>query len=88
MTPEHHFLDTTKKVAETSSGEQVASDALFGLFVTATLKNGKNGEPRQGWIINCNPLIIRGESGTVYACEGEPVVVEPQPPTPNQNQTL
>lgn len=48
---------------------------LLGVFVTARLKNGINGEPRQGWVETVDPLTIRGESGTLYECEGTPTVV-------------
>lgn len=60
----------------------VESTALFGLFATATVMGGENGEPRQGWVINEDPLIVRGETGTVYVCEGEPTIVNPQPAAP------
>ena len=32
-------------------------------------------DPRQGWVISENPLLIQGESGVVYECEGEPRLV-------------
>lgn len=50
---------------------------LLGRFVTANLK-GTN-EPRQGWVVEIDPLIIRGQSGSIYKCDGEPVVVENPP---------
>lgn len=46
---------------------------LLGKFVTAKLID-KN-DCRQGWVISLNPLIIKGQSGTQYKCEGTPVVV-------------
>jgi hypothetical protein len=38
-------------------------------------EGGINGEPRQGWVETVEPLTIRGESGTLYQCEGTPTVV-------------
>ena len=46
-----------------------------GAFVTARLKGGINGEPRQGWVVSIDPLKIRGESGAIYECEGSPTAV-------------
>lgn len=51
-----------------------------GVFVTAKLR-GK-AECRQGWVIQTDPLRIRGESGTEYDCEGQPTAVV-NPPTPS-----
>lgn len=48
-------------------------NSLLGVFVTAKLRGGIS--PRQGWVICADPLIIYGESGTLYECEGEPTVV-------------
>jgi hypothetical protein len=48
-------------------------DNMLGRFVTAKLK-GKN-DCRQGYIIQLEPLRIRGESGQEYDCEGDPVLV-------------
>lgn len=54
-------------------------DKYMGKFVTAKLK-GKD-EPRQGWVININPLIIKGQTGTRYTCDGSytPTIVENPP---------
>ena len=49
----------------------------LGSFVTAKLK-GQIG-PRQGWIIETDPLKIKGKSGKIYECEGVPVVVANPP---------
>lgn len=46
---------------------------MIGKFVTAKLKG--QVDPRQGWVIYEDPLLIQGESGVVYECEGTPVVV-------------
>lgn len=46
---------------------------LVGRFVTAKLRGGS--AIRQGLVICADPLILRGESGTLYECEGEPAVV-------------
>ena len=53
---------------------------LVGRFVTAKLRHATS--PRQGWVICADPLLIRGESGTLYECEGEPTIVV-NPPSPN-----
>ena len=47
---------------------------MIGKFVAAKLK-GRTMACRQGWVISENPLIIKGQSGTVYECEGNPVKV-------------
>ena len=52
---------------------------MLNLFVTAKLK-GKN-EARQGAVITLDPLVIRGQTGTEYLCEGNPVIVENPPET-------
>lgn len=62
--------------------EDQGSESPIGLFVTIEIIGGEAREPRQGWLINEDPPIIRGESGTVYAGAGEFVIVEPQPPAP------
>ena len=46
---------------------------MLGYFATARLKGEQ--DCRQGWIINMYPLKIQGEDGTVYDCEGDPVIV-------------
>lgn len=56
----------------------VSSTVLLGQFVTAKLKGQNN--PRQGWVVEIDPLIIQGRSGEKYECEGEPVIVT-NPPT-------
>jgi hypothetical protein len=53
---------------------------LLGKFVTAKWKNRK--EARQGWVIQVDPLIIEGQSGMVYECEGVPVIVINPPQKP------
>lgn len=58
------------------------SDCFIGDFVTAKLRYGVRGEPRQGWIKSWNPFLIVGQSGTVYECKGEPVKVENPPECP------
>ena len=60
--------------------KEVGCDAVCGSFVTAKLQ-GEN-DCRQGWVVNVDPLMIRGESGKVYCCENVPTLVEPQPPSP------
>lgn len=49
------------------------------VFVTAKLLGADDF--RQGVIINVDPLIIRGQSGEEYECEGEPVIVVNPPET-------
>lgn len=66
---------------EAPGSGRLRATALFGVFVTARLKNGINGEPRQGWVKSIDPLVIRGESGTFYECEGTPTVVVNPPDT-------
>lgn len=51
-----------------SGGLPLSTSVLLGVFVTAALR-GK-AECRQGWVIQLDPLRIRGESGTEYDCEG------------------
>ena len=46
---------------------------MIGEFVTAKLKGKDNC--RQGAVISVDPLIISGQSGTEYECEGEPRLV-------------
>ena len=43
---------------------------MIGKFVTAKLK-GNAAECRQGWVICQEPILIQGQSGDVYECEGE-----------------
>lgn len=50
---------------------------LYQRFVTAQLDN--KSECRQGWVIQCEPLVIRGESGREYLCEGTPILVDNPP---------
>ncbi len=54
---------------------------LIDKFVTAELVNSTN--IRQGWIINAfegtDIFIIKGTSGNLYVCEGNPVLVENPP---------
>jgi hypothetical protein len=56
---------------------------MIGMFVTAKLKG--QIDPRQGWVICENPLLIQGRSGTVYECEGKPVEVINSPPNKSLN---
>lgn len=53
-------------------------------FVTAKLVNII--EPRQGWVTNIfkeyGLFIIKGQSGALYVCEGNPVIVK-NPPKKN-----
>ena len=65
-----------------AAGQTVPLDSLVGVFVTAKLKG--QIDPRQGWIIEAEPLRIQGESGTIYECEGIAVVVL-NPPRINPN---
>jgi len=53
-------------------------DRFYKRFVTAQLKNGVDGESRQGVCIGIhgNELTLRGESGSVYACELPAHVIE------------
>jgi len=50
---------------------------MLGKFVTAKLKDDIS--PQQGWIVEINPLIIKGTSGQKYECEGYPVIVQNSP---------
>jgi hypothetical protein len=45
----------------------IALAVYVGAFVTAVPK--KFDSPRQGWITHLNPLIIEGQSGTLYECD-------------------
>jgi hypothetical protein len=66
---------TTKmKTSNNKSGVE-----LLGLFVTATLGGGLNGEPRQGFVESVEPLILRGESGEQYECCGQAAIVSNPP---------
>ena len=67
--------ETDSALVQQGRCEGSSTSDLLGVFVTARLKGGINGEPRQGWVETVNPLTIRGESGTLYECEGTPVVV-------------
>ena len=62
--------------SEILKGEQLN---MKDKFVTAKLKG--QIDPRQGWVISENPLLIQGESGVVYECEGEPRLVVNSPST-------
>lgn len=52
----------------------IDKDGIFGHWVTAKLKN--KADCRQGIVVNIDPLVIRGESGKEYECEGEPTLLE------------
>ena len=63
------------------NGLKKPAKTYLGEFVTAKLK-GKI-DPRQGWVINENPLFIKGQSGEIYECEGTPAIVENPPQKTN-----
>jgi len=46
---------------------------IKGKFVTAKLL-GKE-DCRQGWVVAINTIIIQGQSGIIYICEGKPTIV-------------
>lgn len=53
---------------------------LIDKFVTAKLADEE--DCRQGWVIDVSAtglFVIRGESGELYVCEGDPTIVDPQP---------
>ena len=58
---------------------------MIGKFVTAKLKNDISS--RQGWVINTNPLIIVGQTGTIYECEDKYPTNVWEPPTVSEDPT-
>jgi len=56
----------------------VHQGGIFGHFVTAKLK-GKE-DCRQGVVVSLKPLLIKGQYGRVYECEGSPTAVINPPP--------
>jgi len=63
-------------------GKRKEAFNMIGKFVTAKLL-GKD-DCRQGWVIDTNLFLVKGQSGETYLCEGEPVLVDNPPP----NQSL
>ena len=57
----------------TEDKKTIKTVQMLGKFVTARLKG--QIDPRQGWVVCESPLLIRGQSGIVYECEGTPVEV-------------
>lgn len=54
----------------------------LGRFVTAKVADAVascQGECMQGWVVELDPFIIKGQSGRYYHCEGEPVLVDNPP---------
>lgn len=49
----------------------------LGRYVTAKLKGAE--DCRQGWVVELDPFVIKGESGELYTCEGDTVLVSNPP---------